>query len=119
MRRGKRKGHATPNALDEQRALNAAAVLSGGTGTCAKVDASRIKIDWVGTDQTSDAQPALCGTSNLAAQKERKGNAVTEADKNRRVEVYLVPHSSTTAPPAVKNARPLPEDEMKMLGCPK
>jgi outer membrane protein OmpA-like peptidoglycan-associated protein len=118
-RRGKRS-KAPQNTLDEQRALNAAAVLSGGTGTCAKVDPSRIKIDWVGTDQTSDAQPGLCGTSNQpAAQKERKGAAVTDADKNRRVEVYLVPHSSTSMPPAVKNARPLPADEMKLLGCPK
>jgi outer membrane protein OmpA-like peptidoglycan-associated protein len=116
--RGKKKG-AAQHELDEQRALNAAAVLSGGTGTCAKVDPSRIKIDWVGTDQTSDAQPGLCGTSNLPAQKERKGSAVTDADKNRRVEVYLVPHSSTSMPPAVKNARPLPADEMKLLGCPK
>ena len=44
---------------------------------------------------------------------------MTEADKNRRVEVYLVPSNSTTMPPAVKNARPLPEDEMKALACPK
>jgi len=117
-KRGKKKA-AEQNTLDEQRALNAAAVLSGGTGTCAKVDPSRVKIDWVGTDQTSDTQPGLCGTSNLAAQKERKGAAVTDADKNRRVEVYLVPHSSSSMPPAVKNARPLPADEMKLLGCPK
>lgn len=113
-----RRGRKAPpaNALDEQRALNAAAVLSGGTGTCAKVDPSRIKIDWVGTDQTSEARPGLCGTSNI---KERRGQATTEADKNRRVEVYLVPHNSTSMPPAVKNARPLPEDQMKALGCPK
>jgi outer membrane protein OmpA-like peptidoglycan-associated protein len=119
VRRGKRRKSTEAITLDEQRALNAAAVLSGGTGTCAKVDASRIKIDWVATDQTSDPQPGLCGTSNLPEQKERKGSAVTEADKNRRVEVYLVPHSSSTVPPAVKNARPLPDDQMKMLGCPK
>lgn len=114
----RRRGRKAPpaNALDEQRALNAAAVLSGGTGTCAKVDPSRIKIDWVGTDQTSEARPGLCGTSNI---KERRGQATTEADKNRRVEVYLVPHNSTSMPPAVKNARPLPEDQMKTLGCPK
>ena len=105
--------------LDEQRALNAAAVLSGGTGTCGKVDPSRIKIDWVGADQTSDPQPGLCGTSNLPSQKERKGQEATQADKNRRVEVYLVPHASSTNPPAVKNARPLPADQMKALGCPK
>jgi outer membrane protein OmpA-like peptidoglycan-associated protein len=116
--RGRGRRRAAANPLDEQRALNAAAVLSGGGGTCASVDPSRIMIDWVGTDQSSETQPALCGTSNLAAQKERKGSTVTEADKNRRVEVYLVPNPQSM-PPAVKNARPLPADQMKALGCPK
>jgi hypothetical protein len=99
--------------------LNCAAVLSGGTGTCGKVDPSRIKVDWVGTDQTSDAQPGLCGTSNLPSQKERRGSTVSGADKNRRVEVYLVPSTSQTMPPAVKNVKPLPEQEVKALGCPR
>src|SRR6478672_12012968 len=81
-----------------ERVLNAAAVLSGGTGTCGKVDPSRIKVDWVGTDQTSETRPGPCGTSNT---KERKGSQTTEADRNRRVEVYLVPHNSTSMPPAV------------------
>ena len=114
-RRGRRAA-AAANALDEQRALNAAAVLSGGTGTCAKVDPSRIKVDWVGTDQGSESRVGQCGTSNI---KERKGSVTTEADKNRRVEVYLVPHNSSTMPPAVKEAKPLPENTMKSLGCPK
>ncbi len=115
--RGRRGRKATPaTALDEQRVLDAAAVLSGGTGTCGKVDPSRIKVDWVGTDQTSETKPGLCGTSNI---KERKGSQTTEADKNRRVEVYLVPHNSTSLPPAVKNPKPLPEDQVKALGCPK
>lgn len=118
-RRGRRGRRQPPMSLDEQRALNAAAVLSGGGGTCGHVDPSHIKIDWVGTEQTSETQPGLCGTSNLPEQKERKGSTVTEADKNRRVEVYLVPRNSQAMPPAVKNPRPLPEDEMKMLGCPK
>jgi outer membrane protein OmpA-like peptidoglycan-associated protein len=113
-RKGKR--HAAPaTSLDEQRALNAAAVLSGGGGTCGSVDASRIMYDTVGADQGSDPQPSLCGTSNI---KERKGQAITDADKNRRVEVYLVPNPQTM-PPAVKNAKPLPADRMKALGCPK
>jgi outer membrane protein OmpA-like peptidoglycan-associated protein len=116
----RRKGRkaAPPTPLDEQRALNAAAVLSGGTGTCGKVDPSRIKIDWVGTDQTSDTRPGQCGTSATKA-TERKGSEVSEADKNRRVELYLVPHGSTTLPPAVKAPKPLPDDVMKALGCPK
>jgi hypothetical protein len=117
-RRGRRRT-AEHHDIDEQRVLNAAAVLSGGTGTCAKVEPSRIRVDWVGTDQTSTPDPGLCGTSNRSAQKERKGSAVTEADKNRRVEVYLVPKGSQVTPPAAKTLRPLPEDEVKSLGCPK
>ncbi len=113
-RRGRGRGEERP--LDEQRVLNCAAVLSGGTGTCAKVDASHIRVDWVGTDQTSDARPGLCGTSNV---KERRGSATTAADKNRRVEVYLIPRSSQALPPAVKNIKPLPEREVRALGCPK
>jgi hypothetical protein len=117
-RRGRRRV-TERRALDEQRALLCAAVLSGGTGTCGKVDPSRIKVDWVGTDQTSEAQPGLCGTSNLPSQKERRGSTVSAADKNRRVEVYLVPRNSQAMPPAVKNIKPLPESEVKALGCPK
>jgi hypothetical protein len=44
---------------------------------------------------------------------------VSAADKNRRVEVYLVPRNSQAMPPAVKNIKPLPESEVKALGCPK
>ncbi len=115
--RGRRR---TPgNSLDEQRALNAAAVLSGDTGTCANVDRARIKIDWVGTDQTSTPDPGLCGTSSRPAPRERRNSEVTAADKNRRVEVYLVPRNSQAMPPAVKNIKPLPEGEVRALGCPK
>ncbi len=116
--RGKGRHKVAPTPLDEQRALNAAAVLSGGTATCGKVDATRIKIDWEGTDQTSETRPGQCGTSATRA-TERKGSEVSEADKNRRVEVYLVPHGSTVMPPAVKNPQPLSDTTMKALGCPK
>ncbi len=43
---------------------------------------------------------------------------MTDADKNRRVEVYIVPKGQPM-PPAVKNPKPLPADTMKQLGCPK
>jgi outer membrane protein OmpA-like peptidoglycan-associated protein len=110
-----RKAAASAISLDEQRVLNSAAILSGGTGTCGKVDVSRIKMDIVGTDQTSETRTGQCGTSNT---QERKGSETSEADKNRRVEIYLVPHGSTVLPPAVKNARPVPEAAVKALGCP-
>ncbi len=115
-RRGRGRGMQGGHPLDEQRVLDCAGVLSGGTGTCAKVDPSRIRVDWVGTDQTSEIKPGLCATSNL---KERRGAQTTAADKNRRVEVYLVPRNSQSLPPAVKNIKPLPEREVRALGCPK
>jgi outer membrane protein OmpA-like peptidoglycan-associated protein len=115
-RRGRRARREERHALDEQRTLNCAAVLSGGTGTCGKVDPSRIRVDWVGTDQTSETRPGLCGTSNV---KERRGSQTSAADKNRRVEVYLVPRNSQTMPPAVKNIKQLPEHDVRALGCPK
>ena len=116
--------------LDEARVLNAAAVLTGGRVergngedrhvVCTNVDLSRVKGDWVGTEQTSTPKPGLCGTSNLpSAQSERPGQSVTEADENQRVEVYLVPRGSRALPPAVKNLKPLPEREIKALGCPR
>lgn len=117
VKKGKR---ATPaHTLDEQRALNAAAVLMNDTKTCGTVDPSQVKIDVEGTDQTSTPDPGLCGTSALPAQKERKGAAVTEADKERRVEVYLVPKGTQALPPAAKNAKPVPESVVKAIGCPK
>jgi hypothetical protein len=105
--------------LDEQRTLNCAAVLSGGTTTCANVDPSRIRVDWVATAQTSELRPGICGTSARAAQEERRGSQTSEADRDRRVEVYLVPRGTTALPPAVKQIQPLPEAQVQALGCPK
>jgi hypothetical protein len=116
-RRGRKAAPAIT--LDDQRTLNAAAVLSGGKGTCATVDPAQIKIDAEGTDQTSTPDPGLCGTSTLPSTKERRGAVVTDADKERRVEVYLVPKGSQVVPPAAKNAKPAPESVFKALGCPK
>jgi len=115
-----RKASKTPvRTLDEQRALNAAAVLMNDSKTCATVDPSQIKIDIEGTDQTSTPDPGLCGTSALKAQKERRGSMVTDSDKERRVEVYLVPKGSKAMPPASKDAKPVPEPVVKALACPK
>ncbi len=117
VRKGRRS--TAGRSLDEQRALNAAAVLMNDTKTCGTVDPSQIKIDTEGTDQTSAPDPGLCGTSNLPSEKERKGSMVTDADKERRVEVYLVPKGSQGMPPAAKNVKPIPEAVVKAIGCPK
>jgi flagellar motor protein MotB/opacity protein-like surface antigen len=104
--------------LDQQRIENVVAVLTGGTGTCAKVDMSRVKVDWTGTTQTSDFQPGLCGTSTRSAASERRGSMVSTADQNRRVEVWLVP-KGTKLPAAFSGAKTLDAKDMKKLGCPK
>ena len=115
------------NALDKQRTLNAMAVLSGGAGktgkgTCANVDKTRVKADWTADQQVDDKQPGLCGTSARAATKERRGSAVSTADDNRRVEVWLVP-KGTKLPAGFTAAKDLDTKEMqkelKKLGCPK
>ncbi len=115
-------GHRTadePPNLDRQRLLAAAAVLTGNHGTCANLDLSQIRISAAGIAQVSAPDPALCGTSNFPPATERRGAAVGEADKERRVEVYLVPKDSRLLPPAATNVSPIPPKEVKRLGCPK
>lgn len=109
---------AKPTTLDMQRVMNAVAVLTGGSGTCANVDPSRIKVTWVGTEQVSDMQPGLCGTSTRAATEERSGSKVSTADQNRRVEVWLVP-KGTKLPDSFKEPKQLDGTMLKKLGCPK
>ncbi len=104
--------------LDQERVENVVAVLTGGTGTCANVDMSRVKVDWTGTTQTSDFQPGLCGTSTRSAANERRGSMVSTTDQNRRVEVWLVP-KGTKLPAAFSSAKTLDPKTMKRLGCPK
>jgi hypothetical protein len=115
------------NALDKQRVLNAYSVLTtgagkSGKGTCANVDKTRVKADWVAEDQTDDKQPGLCGTSARAVTKERRGSVVSTADDNRRVEVWLVP-KGTKLPAGFKSGQDLSskeiEKKLKQLGCPK
>jgi outer membrane protein OmpA-like peptidoglycan-associated protein/outer membrane protein W len=104
--------------LDRDRVLNTAAILSGGGGTCSALDASRIKGVWIGTTQETEALPTSCSISTTAP-KERKGAAVDANEaKNRRVEIWLVP-KGMPLPPAGRDAKELPETELKKLGCPK
>ncbi len=114
-------GHRTPEEppnLDRRRVLATAAVLTGNHGTCAHLDLSQIRISAAATDQVSPPDPALCGTSNLPPTRERRGAQVLESDKERRVEVYLVPKGGKILPPAARNAVPVPAGAAKNLACP-
>ncbi len=102
---------------DRLRTENTAAVLSAGTGTCQKLELSRVQVDWVGTDETDPYKTALCESSV----RERSRSKVSETDartKNRRVEVWIVPKGAQM-PTGLKNPKPAPADDIKKLGCPK
>jgi outer membrane protein OmpA-like peptidoglycan-associated protein len=105
--------------LDRVRTLNAAAVLSAGTGICPMLELSRVKVNWVGTDQTAATRPLFCGTSTDV--KERSGQAVKSTDQRaqfRRVEVWIVP-GGATMPTGISGLQDVPAAEVKKLGCPK
>jgi outer membrane protein OmpA-like peptidoglycan-associated protein len=105
--------------LDRDRVLQTAAVLSGGSGTCSSLDPSRIKGSWVGATQETPSVPTSCALSTTAP-KERRGAATedTDAGKNRRVEIWLVP-KGLALPAATHDATELPDADLKKIGCPK
>ena len=112
------KGRAASK-LDVQRVLNAAAVLSAGTGICPQLELSRISSAAVGTDQSSPTKASFCGTSTDV--KEKSGQAVKAGDKNapfRRVEIWFVP-GGADMPAGIPATQSLPESDVKKLGCPK
>jgi len=105
--------------VDEQRTLNAAAILSAGKGICPSLDLSRVLVNWVGTDQTDATRPALCGSSTNV--KERSGQAVRENDQRaqfRRVEIWVIP-GGADMPANLTGLKPAPEKEIKAKGCPR
>jgi YD repeat-containing protein len=107
------------SSLDTQRLLSVAAVLTGGHGVCGNLDLSQVHLYAAGTEQISPPDPGFCGTSNLPRTVERSGASVKEVDKERRVEVYLVPKGSHVLPPGARNAVVISAAPAKTLGCPK
>jgi opacity protein-like surface antigen len=103
--------------LDRERVLNAVAFLSGKGDTCKDIELSRIKVAWVGTQQTDEYKSTFCDAST----KEKKTDAVSSTDekaKNRRVEIWLVPKGAGT-PAGAGSIQDVPRDEVQLKGCPK
>ncbi len=118
-------GHTTGTekaGLDQQRALNAAAVISAGQGICSSFPASQITVGAAGpADNSVDLQPHFCGTSATPKAGELSGQAVRESDeqaKFRRVEVWFVP-TGGVLPVSAKGASEAASLPLKNLGCPK
>jgi Outer membrane protein beta-barrel domain len=104
--------------LDLTRAMNAAAVISGGTGVCTKFPASQILVKGVGaTDDGVDYQPYFCAAS---ATPEKPGQAVPQSEqaKYRRVEVWFVP-SNGVLPAMAGDAKTAQMLGVSTLGCPR
>jgi opacity protein-like surface antigen len=109
----------TTAGLDLKRALNAAAVVSAGTGICTAFPAAQISLSAVGNEQTADFQPRFCGTSTETV--ERAGQAVKESDdaaKTRRVEVWFVP-TNGKPPTTAKDSKDAATLGAASLGCPR
>ncbi len=103
--------------LDEERVLQVAAVLSGGTEPCKRLERSRIKVAFVGAEQLSAFKTSLCE----ATVKERSSSKISAKDgsvKNRRVEIWLVPKSGPM-PNGIAGIHDAPVSEIQSKGCPK
>jgi hypothetical protein len=110
-----------PAALDRQRALNAAAVISAGQGVCARFPASQILVSGVGAaDNGIDLQPHFCGTSAIPRSGELQGQSVKATDdaKYRRVEVWFVP-TGGVLPTSSRDYQQALALSVSNLGCPK
>lgn len=102
-----------PNAMDQRRVLNVAAVLSAGTGICPSIDLSRVKIGYAGMDDTSAPMLDFCGTSTVV-----KGGTSDSRIGYRRVEVWFVPGGANMPASSVTIQDP-PAATVKALGCPR
>lgn len=103
--------------LDEARALNAAAVLSAGSGVCYHFPAAQILIGAVAeADNGVDYQSYFCGST-----QERPGSAVKESDasaRERRVEIWFVP-AGAALPASLKDYKEAASLPLSGLGCPR
>ena len=108
--------------LDQQRAMNAAAVLTAGQGICANFPASQILVSGAGAqDNGVDLQPHFCGTSATPRTGELSGQTVTESEavaKYRRLEVWYIP-TGGIAPSSLKASQEASALQVSALGCPK
>jgi hypothetical protein len=104
-----------PN-LAADRARNAAAVITAGSGVCLSLPADQVLVSAPGSDQMGvDFQPNFCGASVM----EQRGATVNANDPNakyRRVVVWFVPSGAETPQPLGDYRTAA---SMKISGCPR
>jgi outer membrane protein OmpA-like peptidoglycan-associated protein len=97
------------SALAEQRAMNAAAVITAGSGICLSVPQSQVQISAPGAEQNG------VGFESGFCQSSVTGGAAADA---RRVVVWFVP-TGGQPPASVTNAQAATALPVGNLGCPK
>ena len=100
-----------PADLAMQRAMNAAAVISAGTGVCLSVPQSQVQISAPGADQMGVGfEAGFCQAS--------VGKGPADTVDARRVEVWFVP-TGGALPSSVTNNQSASAMSVSGLGCPK
>jgi len=100
----------SPN-LAQERALNAAAVITAGSGVCLSIPQSQVQVSSPGVEQNGVSfEAGFCLSSVTGA-----GSAASEM---RRVEVWFVP-SGGNPPASVTNSQASSVLNVGSLGCPK
>jgi hypothetical protein len=99
----------TAKDLSEQRVLNAAAVITAGSGVCLSIPKPQVQVSWPGTDQQGVSfDSSFCASSVPAG----------PSSEMRRVVVWFVPNGAQV-PASVTNAQPATATSVGSLGCPK
>jgi hypothetical protein len=106
-------GHQSPDEaakdLSDQRVLNAAAVITAGSGVCLAIPQSQVQVSAPGMDQQGvDFESGFCASSVPAG----------PSSEMRRVVVWFVPNGAQI-PASVTNAQPASATSVGSLGCPK
>jgi hypothetical protein len=106
-------GHQAPNEtaahLSDQRVMNAAAVITAGSGVCLSIPQSQVTVSAAGTDQQGVGfESSFCASSVPAG----------PSSEMRRVVVWFVPNGAQI-PASVTNAQPATATPVGSLGCPK
>ena len=97
--------------LAEQRALNAAAIITAGTGVCLAIPQSQVQVSAPGTEQNGvPFEAGFCQSS--------VGAGASSATDMRRVEVWFVP-TGGKVPSSVTNSQSASALSVSGLGCPK
>ena len=108
---GHQSSDETNSNLSQERALNAAAVITAGTGVCLSIPQSQVQISAPGVDQNGvPFEPGFCQAS--------VGGRSSSAVDERRVVVWFVP-TGGQIPASVTNNQAATSLPVSSLGCPK